>query len=135
MKIHIAADGIFDGIVQQNAQHFFQMALITRHNGRDGGVQHKIEAQALFKGQPRHTLAQQVHKVCNSKNLTFHADRTLTGTGEIQNTVHHIQQHAARLVDLRQIIPLHPVEACLQTQITHADNGIERRAYFMADAA
>ena len=135
MEIHTAAGGIFDGIVQQNAQHFFQMALIAGHKGRDGGVQRKIEAQALFKGQPRHALAQQIHKVCHSKDLAFHTDGALTGAGKIQDTIDHVQQHAARLVDLRQIVPLHSVELCLQAQIAHADNGIERRAYLMADAA
>ena len=55
-----AAHSVFDGIVQQDAQHFFQMALVTLDDRRNSGINGKIELQLFFKGAARHALPQQI---------------------------------------------------------------------------
>lgn len=111
------------------------MALVARDCGGQGGVEHKAQVQFFFQSRAGHALAQQLHESGQHKGLRLQLHMAFAGAGKVENAVDHVQQHAAGFVDLRQVVALHAAELCLQAQVAHADDGVEGRADFVADAA
>ena len=132
--LHSAGAGILNGIVQQNAQHLFQVTLIAFDNRGNCGINGKIEFQMFFQSTACHTLPQQFKQTRQVKGAAFAPQQALVCARKIKDAVDHVEQHAARLVYLRNIVALHPGGASLKAQITHADDGVERGAYFVAHA-
>ena len=82
-KLHTAlygaSAGILDRIVQQDAQHFFQMPFVTFHNHRHSRIKCKNQLQLFFKGAARHALPQQLQQAGHLKCPVFAAQQALVG--------------------------------------------------------
>ncbi len=92
--------------------------------------EHQLES--LLAGAQADQVAKAIHDVAEAEWNRFDIELAGLDLGEVQDVVDDPQQRFGRAMDLLHIVELLRVEAALQGQVGHAENGVHRRTDLMA---
>ena len=130
---HVSGFGEFDGIGQQIDQDLAETQRVADQPRKIGGqtiVEDQFELLRLGMLLD-HEQGVLQHRV-QFEGRRFHSHLAGLELGEIQDVIEYPQQRPRRRVNLGDILVLLRRKARLKRQVGHAENGIHRRADFMA---
>ncbi|MNU54781.1 hypothetical protein D3C71_438400 [compost metagenome] len=129
---HMAHFRELDGVADQIRQHLLHPARIAQeelaHAGIDIDMQHQV-ARMRRDAQGRGHVVDQVRQ---RKVHQFQLGRAFFQLGHVEDVVQQLEQRTGRLAHRAQVAALQAVQGCAQQHFRKADDGVHRRADFMA---
>ncbi|OEZ52482.1 hypothetical protein DUGA6_61160 [Duganella sp. HH105] len=127
-----AGGGELDGVVEQVAEDLAHAQLVAVQPGRQRRLVDDVDAKALAAGVAAEGGGQFVDQAEQAVVVRLQLHRALVQLGGVEDFVEQAQQRAAFLAHRVQVAPLVVVEFGVQQHVGEAEDGVHRRADFMA---
>ena len=127
-----AALGELDRVAGQVDQHLLQALQVPDHHVWNGPVYFKQHLDVLGAGIGRQDAGEVAHHAVQPERLRIQRHLAGLDLGQVENVVDQTQQRMRRTVGLVGIVVLLRRQAGFLQQRQHAQNGVHRRADFMA---
>ncbi|OEZ96019.1 hypothetical protein DUGA2_64000 [Duganella sp. HH101] len=132
LQHHLAALGELDGVADQVEQHLLQPHRVARQLGRQGRVDVVDQLDALVVGAAADQHADAAEDVLQAEGRVFEHQLAGLHPREVQHIVDQAQQRLRGQLDLVQVAALARGQRRLFQQPRQADDGVHRRADFVA---
>ncbi|MNF72523.1 hypothetical protein D3C84_545030 [compost metagenome] len=119
-------------IVAQVDQHLPQTQRVADQCGRQIGCGAEEQLQAFVLGFQANHAGEAVQHIFKSEGNVLEVHLAGFDSGKVEDVVDDSQQVFRRAMDLLDVITLTMVELGAQCQMAHADDGVHRRADFVA---
>ncbi|MNZ32326.1 hypothetical protein D3C78_496490 [compost metagenome] len=119
-------------VVAQVGQDLAQPQRVANQCGRQIGNRAVEQLQAFILGPQAYHIGEVLQHVFQAERNTLQVHPAGFDLGEIEDVVDDPQQVLRRTMHFHNVVALPVIEVGAQRQVAHADNGIHRRADFMA---
>ena len=129
---HAALGGELDGVVGVVDQYLAQPQRVAHQAVRHLGCHLAGQHQSFGRGLALNHVDDLIQHIGQLKRYVLQREFASFNLGDIQDVVNDRQQVLSSLLDLDSVVGLARVQPGLAHQVGHADDGVHRRADFVA---